>query len=174
VATLNSSKAAFDVLVVDDTALNRHLLVAMLGKMGCSVRVAEDGPSALQAFSEHRPDMVLMDVQMPGINGFEVVRAMRTATSEWFPIIFISANTSNEHVVQGLDSGGDDYLFKPIHFNVDIKHSRGEIRFHALGKTDEGRSLHITFTLRNEGEKIRVISARDMHKKERVIYEQAN
>jgi CheY-like chemotaxis protein len=82
VATLNSSKAAFDVLVVDDTALNRHLLVAMLGKMGCSVRVAEDGPSALQAFAENRPDMVLMDVQMPGINGFEVVRAMRTATSE--------------------------------------------------------------------------------------------
>jgi hypothetical protein len=71
-----------------------------------------------------------------------------------------------------------DLRYSKLHFipefAVDIKHSRGEIRFHALGKTDEGRSLHITFTLRNEGEKIRVISARDMHKKERVIYEQAN
>ncbi|WP_353545247.1 BrnT family toxin [Sulfuriferula nivalis] len=54
-----------------------------------------------------------------------------------------------------------------------IKHSQGESRFHALGKTDEGRTLHITFTLRNASEKIRVISARDMHKKERMIYEQA-
>jgi uncharacterized DUF497 family protein len=53
-----------------------------------------------------------------------------------------------------------------------MKHSEGETRFHALGKTDEGRTLLITFILRNSGEKIRVISARDMHKKERMIYEQ--
>ena len=56
----------------------------------------------------------------------------------------------------------------------DIKHSRRELRFHALGKTDIGRLLHITFTLRGAGEKIRVISARDMHRKERAIYEKAN
>ena len=55
---------------------------------------------------------------------------------------------------------------------ADTKHSRGEPRFHALGKTDEGRTLHITLTLRNAGERIRVISARDMHRKERTIYEQ--
>jgi uncharacterized DUF497 family protein len=55
---------------------------------------------------------------------------------------------------------------------ADMKHSEAEHRFHALGKTDEGRTLHITFTLRNTGDKIRVISARDMHKKERTIYEQ--
>lgn len=57
---------------------------------------------------------------------------------------------------------------------ADTKHSQGESRFHALGKSDEGRILHITFTLRGAGEKIRVISARDMHKKERAFYEQAN
>ena len=54
----------------------------------------------------------------------------------------------------------------------DIMHSQSELRFHALGKTDEGRLLHITFTLRNNGKTIRVISARDMHIKERTIYEQ--
>ena len=54
----------------------------------------------------------------------------------------------------------------------DSKHSQGESRFHALGKTNEARILHITFTLRNAGESIRVISARDMHRKERKIYEQ--
>ena len=67
-----------------------------------------------------------------------------------------------------------------VFFNIpllvleDMKHSRMEPRFHALGKTDKVRLLHITFTLRGAGEKIRVISARDMHRKERAIYEKAN
>lgn len=65
------------------------------------------------------------------------------------------------------------FFNEPLLLLADMKHSQGESRLHALGKTDEGRSLHITFTLRNDGEKIRVISARDMHKKERTIYEQA-
>ena len=65
-----------------------------------------------------------------------------------------------------------------VFFNVplltlqDQAHSQQEIRLHALGKTDEGRELHITFTLRQQGQLIRVISARDMHRKERMIYEQ--
>lgn len=61
----------------------------------------------------------------------------------------------------------------PLLLLDDVKHSQGESRIHALGQTDEGRLLHISFTLRHAGEKIRVISARDMHKKERKIYEQA-
>ncbi len=60
----------------------------------------------------------------------------------------------------------------PLLLIADAKHSQAEPRFHALGKTDEGRTLHITFTLRNAGERIRVIPARDMHRKERTIYEQ--
>ena len=67
-----------------------------------------------------------------------------------------------------------------VFFNVplllvdDASHSQKEPRLHALGKTDEGRTLHITFTLRQVGQLIRVISARDMHRKERAIYEQAD
>lgn len=57
---------------------------------------------------------------------------------------------------------------------ADARHSKAETRFHALGKTDDGRLLHIAFALRQAGTKIRVISARDMHRKERVIYEQTN
>jgi len=59
----------------------------------------------------------------------------------------------------------------PLLVLEDSRHSNQEPRFHALGKSDENRQLHITFTLRHSGEKIRIISARDMHKKERVIYE---
>ncbi len=62
----------------------------------------------------------------------------------------------------------------PLLVLEDSKHSILEPRFHALGKTDKIRLLHITFTLRGAGEKIRVISARDMHRKERVIYEKAD
>jgi uncharacterized DUF497 family protein len=60
----------------------------------------------------------------------------------------------------------------PLLLLEDMKHSGKEPRFHALGKTDETRLLHIAFTLREDGEKIRLISARDMHRKERGIYEQ--
>ncbi len=61
----------------------------------------------------------------------------------------------------------------PLLVLEDQKHSRQESRFHALGKSDDQRRLHITFTLRHDGRKVRVISARDMHRKERVIYEKA-
>lgn len=64
------------------------------------------------------------------------------------------------------------FFNEPLLLIVDTKHSQGESRYHALGKTDAGRTLHITFTLRKAGESIRVISARNMHKKERTIYEQ--
>ncbi len=61
----------------------------------------------------------------------------------------------------------------PLLLLADTKHSDRESRFHALGKTDQGRLIHLAFTLRDAGAKIRVISSRDMHRKERVIYEQA-
>lgn len=62
----------------------------------------------------------------------------------------------------------------PLLLLDDVGHSQQEARFHALGQTDEGRPLHITFTLRRSSELIRVISARDMHRKERSVYEQAD
>lgn len=76
----------------------------------------------------------------------------------------------------GVSSAEAEQVFfnEPILLITDTKHSLSETRFHALGKTDEGRALHITFTLCHAGRKIRVISARDMHKKERTIYEQAH
>ena len=64
------------------------------------------------------------------------------------------------------------FFHSPLLLLEDIKHSQGEPRFHALGSTESGRMLHITFTTRAEGKKMRVISARDMHRKERIIYEE--
>lgn len=64
------------------------------------------------------------------------------------------------------------FLNDPLLVVEDLSHSQAEARFHALGQTDAGRRLHVTFTLRRQGTRIRVISARDMHRKERARYEQ--
>ena len=66
------------------------------------------------------------------------------------------------------------FFDRPLLLLEDIRHGGQELRYHALGKTHEGRMLHITFTLREDGTLIRVISARDMHRKERTIYAQAD
>lgn len=65
------------------------------------------------------------------------------------------------------------FFNQPLLLLDDVAHSQTEARFHALGRTDDGRLLHVSFTLRGNNERIRVISARDMHKKERTVYEQA-
>ena len=82
-----------------------------------------------------------------------------------------NARKNDKHSVS-MAEAEHTFFNNPLLLVADAKHSHAEQRYHALGKTDEGRTLHITFTLRNAGEKIRVISARDMHKKERTIYEQ--
>jgi uncharacterized DUF497 family protein len=81
---------------------------------------------------------------------------------------------SQKNVKHSVSTAESEQVFfnAPLLLLADVKHSQMESRFHALGKTDDGRLLHITFTLRNDGKAIRVISARDMHKKERSIYEQ--
>ena len=83
-----------------------------------------------------------------------------------------NARKNNKHTVSTAES--EQVFFNaPLLLLADEKHSDREARFHALGKTDPGRLLHIAFTLREAQTKIRVISARDMNRKERVIYEQA-
>jgi uncharacterized DUF497 family protein len=84
-----------------------------------------------------------------------------------------NARKNDKHGVSMAESE-QVFFNKPLLLIADTRHSQSESRFHALGKTDEGRTLHITFTLRGAGEKIRVISARDMHKKERAFYEQTH
>jgi uncharacterized DUF497 family protein len=79
----------------------------------------------------------------------------------------------NEHHGVSMAEAEQVFFNTPLLVLSDATHSETEPRFHALGKTIEGRRLHITFTLRDADQLIRVISARDMHRKERVIYEQA-
>lgn len=86
-----------------------------------------------------------------------------------------AGNTRKNDQKHGVSMAEAEQVFfnTPLLMLEDAAHSTHEARIHALGKTHEGRALHITFTLRNAGTQIRVISARDMHRKERAIYEQA-
>lgn len=110
--------SSLNVLAVDDSNTNRQLMQAMLKKMGHSVRLAEDGVEALALCEQSLPDLVLMDVAMPVMSGFDAVKEMRRRYSDWFPILFLSAQTSNQEVVEGMRAGGDDYLFKPVNYEI--------------------------------------------------------
>ena len=83
---------------------------------------------------------------------------------------------NRKNIKHGVSMAEAEQVFfnDPLLVVEDAKHSQQEIRLHALGKTDSSRCLHIMFTLRKDGRKIRVISARDMHKKERAFYDKAN
>ena len=83
-----------------------------------------------------------------------------------------NARKNNKHGVS-MAEAEQVFFNAPLLLVEDTSHSQAECRLHALGKTDDGRTLHITFTLRQSGSLIRVISARDMHRKERALYEQA-
>ncbi|MGE5467589.1 MAG: PP2C family protein-serine/threonine phosphatase [Ignavibacteria bacterium] len=107
------------VLVVDDTATNRHILQVFLSKLGYEVGFAVDGAEAVEQFPVMQPDIVLMDVMMPVMDGFEATRRIKQkCNGRWVPVIFLSALDKEESLVTGLDAGGDDYLFKPISFTV--------------------------------------------------------
>jgi len=107
------------VLVVDDNRTNLHILQVFLKKLGHEVMLAENGQEAVDKFHAEHPDLVLLDIMMPVMDGFEAARRIKVAAAErWVPIIFLSALNRDENLVEGLEAGGDDYLTKPINFVV--------------------------------------------------------
>jgi two-component system OmpR family response regulator len=115
------------VLVVDDE-LNITELVSMgLRYEGFEVSSAPDGRGALRAIREFKPELMILDVTMPDIDGFEVVRRMR-AENVWTPVIFLTARDATEDKVTGLTVGGDDYLTKPFSLDELVARVRAMVR----------------------------------------------
>ncbi len=106
----------FKVLVVEDQKAVRAVLVAQLRDAGVPhVLEAGDGANALELFIQHRPDLVLLDIKLPGKDGYWVAQQMRSAEpGGWTPIIFLSGLDSDLNVWRGIEAGGDDYLVKPV------------------------------------------------------------
>ncbi len=103
------------VLIVDDTPDNLALLSDALDMAGYMVLVALDGASALERMQRRRPDVVLLDAMMPGLDGFETCRRIKAqAELADIPVLFMTALCDSEHVVEGFAAGGIDYVTKPI------------------------------------------------------------
>jgi putative two-component system response regulator len=103
------------VLVVDDGEANRELIEACLAGIDCQVRTAEDGEGALNAVQALRPDLVLLDVQMPGMDGYEVCRRIKAApATRLLPVVMITSLDRTEDRVRALECGADDYMTKPV------------------------------------------------------------
>ena len=101
------------VLIVDDEPSLLELLSDSLQHAGFEVITAACGPDAAEAAERYCPDLILLDIMLPGMDGFEVIRRLRSGGSH-IPVIFMSARAAAEDKVRGLDLGGDDYITKPF------------------------------------------------------------
>src|SRR3989475_4610662 len=110
---------AMKILVVDDSPTIRAALKALRERMGHTVVEANDGKEALQMYRQDRPGLVLIDVVMPIMDGYESARHMReTKADEWVPIIFLSSKEDDQDLDRAIEAGGDDYLVKPVSYVV--------------------------------------------------------
>lgn len=104
------------VLITDDDNASRNTVAALLSPLGYLVRFAANGEEALAAVEQETPDLVLLDVMMPGMSGFEVCRRVRERLgADYVPVIMITALDGRSDIVRGLEAGADDFLHKPVH-----------------------------------------------------------
>jgi len=114
------------VLIVEDDPSLREVIRLGLEGEDYRVATAEDGPSALIAFASNPPDLVLLDVMLPGLDGFAVCRELRKVSL--VPIVMLTARSSTSDVVEGLEAGADDYVTKPFEFPELIARLRSVLR----------------------------------------------
>jgi two-component system alkaline phosphatase synthesis response regulator PhoP len=123
------------VLVVDDDPKIRDLLRLYLVREGHRVTPAGDGESALAAARSGKPDLVVLDVMLPGMDGVEVCRRLREESS--VPVILLTARTGDSDKVIGLDAGADDYVVKPFSPRELMARVRAQLRRHRASVEDE-------------------------------------
>ncbi|MEH6386059.1 MAG: diguanylate cyclase [Colwellia sp.] len=103
-----------NILVVDDNKFIREVVSAMIIDSGHIAVIANGHEQAMAALKKESIDLVLMDIEMPEVDGFALTKIMRKEYPQWFPIIFLSSNDSEDYLTKGIDAGADDYLTKPI------------------------------------------------------------
>jgi two-component system KDP operon response regulator KdpE len=118
------------ILIVDDDIYLLNLMTHIFGRRQAQVYTAADGVEGLRQFYAHQPDLVLLDLMMPDVDGWQVCRQIRQRSG--VPIIMLSALDRDEHVVRGLDCGADDYITKPFSQKVLLARIRAALRRAAL------------------------------------------
>ncbi len=123
---LRKTRPVPSVLVVDDEPRIADLVRDYLDQVGFSVVVAGDGPSALESFRRHRPDAVILDLGLPGMDGLDVVRRLRAQSD--VPIVILTARSDETDRVVGLELGADDYVIKPFGLKELVARVRAVLR----------------------------------------------
>jgi two-component system response regulator MprA len=124
------------ILVVDDDRSVAEMLRRNLAYEGFTVDVALDGPSALERVHDRSPEVIILDVMLPGLDGFEVLRRLRQA-GDTTPILMLTARDAVDDRVAGLEGGADDYLVKPFEFRELLA------RIHALLRRRQGEEHEV-------------------------------
>ena len=127
------------ILVVDDDVALAEMIGIVLGNEGFRVAFCADGSQALTQFQENNPDLVLLDVMLPGMDGFDVCRAIRRVTD--VPIVMLTARSDTSDVVTGLEAGADDYVPKPFKPKELVARVRARLRGREEAQADEGLTL---------------------------------
>jgi DNA-binding response OmpR family regulator len=127
-------KKKSNILIIDDIPSNIRLMASILEENGYSVSYAQSGPDAIELCKKVNFDLILLDIMMPGMDGFEVCQILKSIESyELVPIIFLTARTDHESTIRGFELGGVDYVTKPFHekellvrirTHLDLKHTR--------------------------------------------------
>jgi two-component system KDP operon response regulator KdpE len=128
------------ILVIDDEPLMCKLVRSIFVQEGADVTTALDGDEGLKKFAETNPDLVLLDIMLPGIDGWEVCRNIRKQSD--VPIVMLSALNRQEDIVRGLDSGADDYVTKPFSHDVLIARAESAIRRTELQSEMQSKAVY--------------------------------
>lgn len=132
------------ILVADDNESNRDILEQRLRANGYDVVQAVDGEETLKAVAEHAPDLLLLDIMMPKLDGLDVCRRLRADRSApYLPIILVTAKTETKDIVAGLDAGADEYLTKPIDQAALVARVRSALRQKALREQIEAQAAEL-------------------------------
>lgn len=146
--SMNSDKSG-SVLVVDDIEMNRDMLSRRLDRSGYQVATAADGKRTLEIIGQQHFDLILLDVQMPGMTGIEVLTILRqTYSATDLPIIMVTAQDESHHIVEALSLGANDYVVKPIDFPVVL--ARIQTQLSLKRSVDHIKRLEKKLALQNE------------------------
>ena len=133
-----------EILIADDDPISRTLLTGLLRKFGHQVVLAENGAEAVRAYEQRQPDAILMDGQMPVMDGYAATRCIReSGGARWTPILFIAAEHDADAIVQALDAGADDYLIKPVPLPLLRAKLAAVDRVRVLQRQDEEQALRL-------------------------------
>jgi len=139
------------ILIADDNAMNLDILQTRLAIHGYDILTATDGEAALALACETQPDLILLDVMMPKLDGFEVCRRLRgDPTLPFMPIILVTARTDPKDVVAGLEAGGDEYLTKPVDQAALVARVKSMLRLKALHDTVQEQAVLLEGRVRDQ------------------------